>query len=146
MIRWLNKTEMKLVYVVKYGVLILSLVCLGLATYRYITVNNFDNVALLGTLSSLMYFIFVCKLNKLLKLSKKKYGSISIFQVKIMLMYFCRIALAPLLIFRIRKGDVFGSIIIAISFFITFVGDFVFRYIDMKQNPKPNLEYEKNKT
>lgn len=137
MIRWLDKTEMKLVYVVKYGVLALSLFHLGAAVYRYIRTNNFDNVALLATLSSLMYFIFVFKLNKLLKLSKKKHGSISMFQVKIMLMYLCRIALAPLLIFSIRNGDVFSSVIIAILFFITFAGDFVFRYIDMKQNPVP---------
>ncbi len=145
MIRWLNKSEMKLVYIVKYGVLILSLVYLGLVAYRCITVSKFDNEALLGTLSSLMYLIFVLKLNKLIKLSKKKYGSISMFQVKIMFMYLCRISLVPILIFSINNKDVSGSIIIAIFIFVTFAGDFLFRYIDMKQNPKPNLDNEKNK-
>lgn len=136
---------MKLVYIVKYGVLVLSLVYLGLVAYRCITVSKFDNEALLGTLSSLMYFIFVLKLNKLIKLSKKKYGSISMFQVKSMFMYLCRISLVPILIFSINNKDVSGSIIIAIFIFVTFAGDFLFRYIDMKQNPKPNLDNEKNK-
>lgn len=134
MIRWLDKAEMKLVYITKYAILGLSLLFLGLATKRYISVNAFDNVALFGAISSLMYFIFVWRLNRLIKLSA---GTLSAFQVKIMLMYLCRISLAPLFIYCVNNKDVTSSIIIVVLFLVTILGDVVFRYLDMKQNPVP---------
>ena len=134
MIRWLNKTEMRLAYIVKYGVLVLSLVYLGLATYRYVTTSIFDNTVLFGVLGSAFFLIFFYKYNKLLKLSK---GAISLFQVKIMLMYFCRITAAPLFIFCMNNSDVSGMVATALMVCASFVGDFLIRYVDMKKNPLP---------
>lgn len=57
------------------------------------------------------------------------------FQVKIMLMYFCKITLVPLLIYCIRKNDISGSVVVGIVLILTFLADFLFRYIDLKQNP-----------
>lgn len=59
------------------------------------------------------------------------------FQVKIMLMYFCRIASVPLLICCIRKNDMSGSVVVGLAILFTLVADFLFRDIDMKQNPAP---------
>lgn len=134
MIRWLNKTEMRLAYIVKYGVLALSLVYLGLATYRYVTTSIFDNTVLFGVLGSAFFLIFFYKYNKLLKLSK---GAISMFQVRIMLAYFCRITFAPLLLYFIRENDISSSIVVGFALLLAFVADFLFRYIDLKQNPTP---------
>ena len=53
----------------------------------------------------------------------------SMFQVKIMLMYFCKITLVPLLIYCVRKNDISGSVVVGIVLILTFLADFLFRYI-----------------
>lgn len=127
--RLFNKTEMKLVSLVKYGVLVLALVFLGLSINRYLTIHRFDNAILLGALNSVMFIIFVCRLNRLIKISD---GAINAYQAKIMLVYLCRITLAPLLIYFIAEKNVSDSIFLALYICVTFAAEVLFRYQHMK--------------
>lgn len=132
--RLFNKTEMKLVSVAKYGVVVLALVFLGLSINRYLTIHRFDNAILLGLLNCVMFTIFVYKLNKLVKISN---GIINVYQAKIMLVYFGRITLAPLLIYFIAEKSVSDSIILALLLCVMFAAEALFRYQYMKANSAP---------